>query len=61
MKDVIKKIKRLRSSPKIHSHHVQVGTQAIKCEWTREMVNEISSMQGIDASSELESLLARLF
>lgn len=59
LKEKVKKIKDYRSRVGLRmvSRVVSVGTRSVRCEYTREMVDEISSYHGIDTSKELEAIL----
>ena len=58
LKDKIKRIKSKRVGMRVTSKTIQVETLQIRCNWTREMIVDIESIQGIDWS-EIDQMLIR--
>ena len=54
IKDLIKQIRNAKKRIIWSSKTVQVETRALKCEWTREMIENVSRYSGIDSSIEEE-------
>jgi len=58
--DLIKEIKKIKSGRTVWSSKtVQVGTRALRSEWTVEMAYDIAKFSSIDAESELRELLKK--
>jgi hypothetical protein len=54
IKDLIKQIREAKSRVRWTSKTIKAETRALRCEWTREMVEDVSRYSGIDSSIEDE-------
>ena len=54
IRDLVKQIREAKSRVRWTSKTIKAETRALRCEWTREMVEDVSRYTGIDSSIEDE-------